>query len=74
MRFIEFNGIYNKLLIRYNKIMTMINSEKIITIIIEGWETMWMKTLKEVGKKSLSVSVSERKKKRYHTFGCLDLR
>lgn len=74
MRFIEFNGIYNKLLMRYNKIMTVINSEKIITIIIEGWETMWMKTLKEVGTKSLSVSVSERKKKRYHTFGCLDLR
>ena len=62
MRFIEFNGIYNKLLMRYNKIMTVINSEKIITIIIEGWETMWMKTLKEVGTKSLSVSVSERKK------------
>lgn len=40
MRFIEFNGIYNKLLMRYNKIMTVINSEKIITIIIEGWETM----------------------------------
>lgn len=31
--------------------MTMINSKKIIIIIIEGWETMWMKTLKEVGKK-----------------------
>lgn len=74
MRFIELNDIYNKLLIRHNKIMTMTNSERIITIIIEGWEIMWTKTLKEVGKKSFSVSVSERKKKRYHTFGCLDLR
>lgn len=43
--------------------MTMINNWKIITIIIEGWETMWMKTLKEVGKKASSVSVSERRKR-----------
>lgn len=40
MRFIQLNDIYNKLLIRHNKIMTMTNSERIITIIIEGWEIM----------------------------------